>query len=275
MRRVRPAGEVLLIDLGNSRIKWARWRDGRLGPARASGYASWTSEDFARRVFSPAPARAFVVSVAAAAVERRLAAAARRASGSAPRFIRTTRHAAGVTTRYSEPWRLGVDRFVGVIAAHRLAGSHAVCVVSAGTAVTIDLVDARGVHRGGVILPGADLMVRSLLTSTAGIERRARGGGSGGGLFARSTAAAIAEGARYALAAVIERAVAEARLRLAQTPILVLTGGALRELQPLLQRAYVHVPQLVLLGAALYAGLPVGGVAGHPRARRSRTARSR
>lgn len=256
----RRHGSVLLVDLGNSRIKWALWCDGRLTPTRAAAYASWRREDFARRVFSalPADGRTLVVSVAAAATERRLSAAARRATGRAPTFIRTRRRAAGVTTRYTEPWRLGVDRFVGVIAAHHLAGAHAVCVVSAGTAVTLDLVDARGIHHGGAILPGADLMVQSLLARTAGIERRARGGSAGRELFARSTAAAIAQGARYALAAVVERAVAEARRRLGQTPILVLTGGAAQDLGPLLERRYFDVPQLVLLGAALCAGLPVG-----------------
>jgi hypothetical protein len=68
----------------------------------------------------------------------------------------------------------------------------------------------------------------------------------------------------------MERAVAEARLRLGQTPILVLTGGAVGDLQPLLRQEYIHVPGLVLLGAALHAGLAVGGVAAYPRVRRSR-----
>src|SRR6185437_3966355 len=135
---------------------------------------------------------------------------------------------------------LGVDRFLGVIAAHHLAGSRGACVVNAGTAVTLDLVDGRGVHRGGAILPGPRLMIEGLLQRTAGIARRARGASRGTGssrgasragrraasLFARDTAAAIEQGAAHAVAGAVERAIAASRRQLGgAAPLVILTGG--------------------------------------------------
>ena len=133
------------------------------------------------------------------------------ACGIVPQFVATRRHLGGVATAYSQPWRLGADRFVAVIGAHRLAGRRAVCVIDVGTGMTIDLVAARGRHVGGAIMPGPSLMVESLLRSTSGILHRSGGKGGGGSLFARDTRSGIEEGARYAVAAVMVRAVAEAR----------------------------------------------------------------
>jgi type III pantothenate kinase len=74
-------------------------------------------------------------------------------------------------------------------------------------------------------------------------------------LFARSTRAAIERGASYASAALIDRAVREARAVLPTAPVVLLTGGAARALAPLIRAKHVHVPDLVLRGVALYAGL--------------------
>ncbi|MGH8150801.1 MAG: type III pantothenate kinase [Steroidobacteraceae bacterium] len=276
---------MLLVDIGNTRIKWALWQSGRIGPLHAAAHAGWSRENFERRVFgggrsrssgrgqaarvTRAPGRMqvtriIVASVAGAGADRRFAAAARGAAGVRPEFIATSRRAAGVTTRYREPWRLGVDRFVAAIGAHRLAGARGACVVNAGTTVTIDLVDGGGVHYGGAILPGPELMVSSLMRSTAGIERRARetaapGRGRrssrGASLFARSTKAAIWAGAHLAAAAAVDRAFAEARGKLGARPLLLLTGGAAGALGPLIRSRCVRVADLVLRGVAVYGGL--------------------
>jgi type III pantothenate kinase len=254
----RPTVSVLLVDIGNSRLKWAVWRDGRLTRPKALEHLSLDGPELGRRLADGMRVeRIIVASVAGKRLERRFAAIARRVLGRAPRFIAVTRQAAGVTTRYTETWRLGVDRFMAAIAGHELAHSRPVCVVSAGTAITVDLVDAQGVHRGGAILPGPALMVESLLRRTEGIRRRARGGRIRRDLFARNTAGAIEQGARYAVAALVERAVAEARAALGANPLLVLTGGGARELGPLIRRRYLTVPDLVLRGIALHAGLPL------------------
>src|SRR6185437_9106751 len=123
--------------------------------------------------------RVIVSSVAGSRVNEVFTEAARHAHGPKPEFVTSQRQAGGVSTAYVEPWRLGVDRFVMAIGAHRLAKGRAACVISIGTALTIDLVDAHGRHRGGAIVPAPPLMVDSLLTKTDGIRRRAADGADG------------------------------------------------------------------------------------------------
>jgi type III pantothenate kinase len=222
-------------------------------------------QDYERELFAEnrAPAKIIVASVAGPRVNRLVAKAAQHRCAVRARFMSTSRQAAGVTTRYREPWRLGVDRFAGVIAARSLLGPRSACVINAGTAVTIDLLDARGVHRGGAILPGPRMMISSLLDGTAGIAKRARDNDATtrtprrgrAAFFARSTRDAIEEGARYAVASAVDRAALEAHRVLGGTPPVLLTGGGADELEPLIRARHIRVPDLVLRGVAAHAGL--------------------
>lgn len=256
-RKSRRAG-VLLVDIGNTRVKWAWFVGGRLGRQHAAAHAGWTREDFARELFGAQPSagdveRILAVSVAGERLNRLFTTAARQCTGIEPEYFASQRTVGGVTTQYSEPWRLGADRLVGAIGAHHLMRGHAVCVVAVGTALTLDLVDARGRHRGGAIVPAPTLMKDSLLTQTNGIRRRAQGGSSAGRFFARSTRVAIEQGARYAAAAVIDRAVAEAREIVGRRPRVLLTGGGAPDLRALIRSPHTFVPDLVLQGLAVLA----------------------
>jgi type III pantothenate kinase len=146
---------------------------------------------------------------------------------------------------------------MAVIAAYHMARARGACVIDLGTAMTVDLVDPLGVHLGGAIIPGPELMVASVLKNTAGIARRASGALMGKGLFAQDTRAAISQGARYAAAAIVDRAVTEAQRVLQRTPLVLLTGGAAVQIESLLQCSYVSVPDLVLRGIVLRSGLPI------------------
>ena len=247
----------LLVDIGNTRIKWARLVDGRMGKQRAAANSGWKSQEYARRVigkWAHPGGRIIVASVAGEQVNRYLIAAARRQGAPVPEFVASRRSAAGIQTQYLDPWRLGVDRFVGAIGAYHLASGQPVCVVNVGTAMTLDLVDGSGRHRGGAIVPGPALMVKSLLTQTSGIRRRARGGPSGmTGLFARTTRTAIGQGALYAAAAIVDRAIEEARILLGSVPLVLLTGGGATAIKPLLRNTAVRLPDLVLHGLAVWA----------------------
>jgi type III pantothenate kinase len=246
---------LLLVDIGNSRIKWARLAGGRIGTQRAASHEGWLARDFERAVFARERKfdRILVASVAGTRVDRAFAKAAQRATGRAPTFVASARSAGGVTTRYAEPWRLGVDRFVATIGAFAMSRGKAACVFDIGTAMTIDLVDARGVHRGGAIVPGPELMLESLLRDTSGIARRARGVRPGRSLFATNTRAAIEQGARFATAAAIDRAVTEAGRLIGSKPVVYLTGGDAPSVRPLVKCAHRHVPALVLRGLAVLA----------------------
>ena len=244
---------TVLVDIGNTRIKWARLDGTRPGKGRAAAHSGWRTADYARRLFTGSRdiERVVVASVAGAAVDKALAAAARRA-GAVAQFVTVSRRRGGVSVGYAEPWRLGVDRFAAVVGAHEIFSAVPVCVVGVGTAMTIDLVDTAGRHRGGVIVPAPNLMVETLLANTHGIRRRARGGALGGfGLFGRSTRDGIERGSRYAAAALVDRAVEEAAGLLGREPLVVLTGGDAKRVRPLVRSRCVTVPDLVLRGLAV------------------------
>lgn len=247
---------ALLIDIGNSRIKWARLKSDRLGKAHAAEYAGWRPKDFARRVIGSRHdiERILVASVAGHGVADAVAAGARMVGAPDPERVTTRRQACGVTIGYIDPWRLGVDRLLAMIAAHRRFAARPVCAVAVGTAMTLDLLGADGRHWGGAIIPAPPLMVASLLDGTSGIRRRAQGGASGRGpaLFGRSTRAAVEQGARFAAAATVDRAVSEARGLVGRTPQLLLTGGGAAGLRPLIRSASLLVPDLVLEGLAAW-----------------------
>jgi len=245
---------VLLIDIGNTRIKWARFDGRNLGRLRAAVHLGWGAGDYARRVIGRGrpPERILVASVAGERVNGRVAFAARSAGAPVPEIVTSQRRRGGVTVGYIEPWRLGVDRFVAAIGAHHLAKGRAVVVVGVGTAMTLDLIDGKGRRLGGAIVPAPTLMVETLLKNTNGIRRRAQGGAGGGkSLFGKSTRAGLLQGSRYAAAALIDRAVGEARaLAGGRKPLVILTGGGAPSVEPLVRSRHMRVPDLVLRGLA-------------------------
>lgn len=249
----------LLIDAGNTRLKWATLRGARLGRVQALDWNTRSMDRVARAVMRTRAERVLVCSVAGAAFERSLRRAARAAGKRAPQFVRSTRRAAGVRNGYVETWRLGADRWVAMLGARALFADRPLCIVDVGTALTIDLMDVRGRHRGGLIVPGPTLMVDSLLNDTAGIRVRAgrnmRASRRAGALFGRSTRAGLLGGSTMACAALIERALAEARGELAGRPLLLLSGGGAAQVAPLLRVPHRRVDGLVLHGLGLLARL--------------------
>lgn len=246
---------ILVIDIGNTRAKWGVVRGARLSAPRALAHRG-ARAGFAELV-AAAPRdveRVIAVCVMGQKFERALAAAVRARFGLRTEFVRSARSAAGVRNAYRDVWRLGADRWAGVIAAHALAGKRPALAVSVGTALTVDAVTGAGRHLGGAIAAGPDTMISSLLTGTQGIRRRARGARSGKSrprsLFAADTASALDAGAAFAAAAFIDRACLEARAALGAKPMLLLTGGGARALQPYIKSAFRLVPDLVLRGLA-------------------------
>ncbi len=247
---------TLLIDIGNTRVKWARDAAGGLGRSRAARHAGWSARDFEPVIGTGARTeRILVASVAGDPINAALRRAAQRRGAPVPQFVTTQRKACGVTAAYLEPWRLGVDRFLGMIGARAHFERLPLCIVGVGTAMTVDLLAADGRHRGGAIIPAPPLMISSLLEGTRGIRRRAQGGvkGSAVALFARSTRSALEQGARYAAAATVDRAVEEAHALVGRAPLVVLTGGGAAELRPLIRSASLEVADLVLWGLAVWA----------------------
>ena len=249
---------MLLVDIGNTRVKWATHAGGRLSPQRAAEHGVWTVADWQRELFCGQRIGSVLVATVAGDDSRRaLEAAARSAGAARVEFVTSTAAAAGVRNAYSNPQLLGVDRWVAMIGAYDLARG-ACCVVDIGTAATLDAVDATGQHLGGFIVPGPQLMVRSLHAGTSDLAARtAASGGGGAELFAVNTRDAIERGCRVALAALVDRTQAETARRTGTTPRLLCAGGAMDDVLPYVLSTHERVPDLVLRGLAriAHAGL--------------------
>ena len=245
---------ILLIDIGNTRIKWARLIDGRIEGQSAAPHADITSESLQKALQGSMPAsRVLIANVGGARIGELTAATIREHWGVEAEFVHSSAQAGGVSNAYREPAKLGVDRWLGVIGAYSLA-KQAACVVSVGTAMTIDGVDAKGGHRGGVIVPGPDLMIASLFRNTSEIAQRARGGDSTTALFADNTHGAVEQGAVHALAALADRAVETLQSEVGEPPMLIVTGGASERIVHALRTQPQVIPDLVLRGLAVLAG---------------------
>lgn len=244
---------ALLMDVGNSRIKWgvldddAIRRTGHISQERIAeqGLAALTSR-LPRRVDT-----VFVSNVAGTSFATRLSGVIGMHCNVDVHFARSEREACGVTNSYRQPRRLGVDRWVAMIGAW--AEFETTClVVDAGTAVTIDALDASGRHLGGQIIPGVGLMAASLADETSDIpavQRKATGQGGSMAMFANTTAAAVGQGALSAVAGAIERA-ARVMRGAGEEPRVVLTGGDASRILKSLDDAVEHRPHLVLQGLA-------------------------
>jgi type III pantothenate kinase len=236
----------LLIDIGNSRFKWLDVQENpdfsRIQSVENAGVTiellilSWQALN--------KPEQIVIASVASNRLAETAAQAANRlwpmvdivyAKSQAAEF--------GVTNAYAQPEKLGVDRWLAMIAAYQRY-PVGFCVVDCGTAITLDVVDAAGRHQGGLIAPGLQLMLQSLASGTAnltvGIDACQPG-------LANHTSAAIYSGTLMAAAGFIEHACARHASGL---PLLV-TGGDADTVMRRLRISAVHEPALVFQGLAM------------------------
>ena len=246
---------TVLVDIGNTRIKWATLADGEL--VRRGSAAHRDSLDAALAAFAndvPPNARVIAANVAGDRVAAQLRALVAGRAGTLE-LIATTAERFGVRCAYAEPSRLGVDRWAAVLAAYHAAGGAA-CAIDAGTAVTFDAVDGGGAHLGGLIFPGARLLAAALDRNTSNIGRTAEAPAVARGLdlLGRTTDAAVGHAAWLALAAALDRAVATVERALGVRPIVYLTGGDAEPLQGWLETTAELRADLVLEGLKLFAG---------------------
>jgi type III pantothenate kinase len=248
------AQPALLIDVGNTRLKWAVVRDGVLSPQHAQQYDDWSDNEFGAYVLGHAgrQPRVLVANVGGERVAALIDRALLKTWNIKAEFLQASARAGGIENAYPEPAKLGVDRWAAMIGAFAMTGGP-VCVVSVGTAMTIDGVTATGRHVGGLIVPGPDLMITSLMRNTSDIAVRAETGQTRDSLFADNTRGAIHQGAAHALAALVDRAMHTLEQSCGKRPSLVVTGGAVPGIEPLVADPMQQVPDLVLRGLAVLA----------------------
>ena len=242
---------ILQLDIGNTRIKWRVVENGTRGGGGAMPSDSLQELPLALAEVG-SPAEVWVSSVADPQREALLQAVISEHWGVEAWFARTPATQLGLRNSYRDPARMGVDRWLAMLAAWRSVNG-AVCVVDAGSALTIDFVAAAGEHVGGYILPGLDSMERALLSDTD----RVRFGEAPRDRIepGRSTEAAVFNGLLLSQAG----AVSLSLQRLGAEFVPVFTGGNGELLKQLLVPAAEFRAELVLDGLALAAGAR-GGV---------------
>lgn len=237
---------ALLLDLGNTRLKWARAdaREFVAGAPVAHGEPGWTQA--LARAWSGVAAPE-VALLAAVAREEVVAAATETLRTVFPvariERVHSRRAAQGMRTAYEDPARLGVDRFLGVLAAWR-RGIAPALVVGVGTAVTVDALDDSGLHRGGWIAPSPRLMRKAVLGETA---RVAWSGDARIAPFPVTTRDALESGCWQAIAGLVERCLRGFRGK-GVAPRVLLTGGDAGRLGSILDAPHELAAELVLEG---------------------------
>ena len=233
----------LLIDMGNSRLKWAVWQDAKLitGSALLNEhidlallFSSWQSLTPTQVLLSCVSANQLLDTVKSA-VHELWSVDVTEARSVAEGF--------GVKNAYAKPETLGVDRWLALIAARSLYDG-ALCVVDCGTAITIDLLAADGEHLGGFISAGIGLMKQALVRGTSALPLV---NSQHDVQVANSTQAAIHSGTVLAVVGLIEKVLAGENKNFQ----LVLTGGDAELIAPLLNVRSVINKDLVLHGLTL------------------------
>lgn len=240
---VEDTNMQLLLDIGNTRIKW-----GLADHTRQLVEHGVTDQDMRRfrELMDDLVGRGEIKSVTVCcvgeeAVYHEVTDILRERTGlEAVRFA-SQKRAGAVRNSYTDVDQLGADRWAAMIAAWELYGGR-VLVCNCGTAVTLDIVKRKGRHKGGYIMPGLGMARRALSVGTANLPEV-----EGGGLKpADNTAGAIAAGTLLEITSAIERVHKENR----KCPV-VLTGGDAEIVGQALSIPFHHEPALVLKGLAM------------------------
>lgn len=259
MAQKRPM--LLLIDAGNTRVKWACVaHDAVLQfPAEWEVLESSAHQDYAQMIAAISPyaiARCLISNVAGIGVQQELE---RLLQDQFPdlhieRFT-SQEQCAGLQNRYQDASKLGSDRFAAAIAAHRQFPAMPLVVATCGTATTVDAVTAEGLFLGGMILPGLQLMASSLAKNTAQLPQ-IMAGAELPNLFADNTDQAIASGCIHAqlgaILCAVQSLARHVENKSAEPIQVILSGGAAAYLLPQLkqsdQKHWHHLDNLVLSG---------------------------
>lgn len=257
---------LLLIDAGNTRIKWAlAAEDGGADPAQLSAgwlqsgavaRADWAQLAGIWRAAAGAEVvrRAVISNVAGAALRDQLQASFAQLGADAAmqiEWLASQAELGGVRNAYRQPAQLGCDRFASAIGAHALFPDQALVVATCGTATTIDAITPDGRFIGGMILPGLGLMASALALNTAQLPQVSETGAVPA-LFADNTEQAIVSGCIAAQTGAIEHAMRQHRLAHPDARC-ILAGGAGDYLTAHLAVPHERLDNLVLIGLHVLA----------------------
>lgn len=238
----------LLVDIGNSRIKWCTDNNGTLEAGSALEYKI---TDFTQQLqqywlkLRQSPCTLVISSVSAKQIERQLIVVAKEIWPEIKVLIAQTKaHDFSVINAYQQTEKLGVDRWLGLIALrYYYPGNN--CIVDCGTAITIDCLDDTGQHLGGLICPGLQLMKQSLYQGTEDLSVNKKKYTIG---LSNFTESAIYSGTLYAATGLVEKVIKDLGIH----NKLILTGGDAELLAKNLSIKSIIEPDFVLKGLSIY-----------------------
>lgn len=250
----------IVLDVGNSRIKWRRGEglDSHVTTSVQALSKQW--QDLPTKGM----ASLYGCNVRGPEVAEEINLIARRVFTSEICWLSSQAQAAGVRNAYAVPAQLGVDRWAAIVAANARNPGQACIVIDAGTAVTVDAIDERGQHRGGVIMPGLNMLFeglgRTAQLKNLAAERREHLEQESQAL-ACSTEAAIVSGVIFSMRGgvrrVIEQQCRQINAKIHAIPIFVTGGDAHMLIFESLQTQWL--PDLVLDGVTLLSKLELSG----------------
>lgn len=231
----------LLIDAGNTRMKW---RLEQAGITISEGWSALGSEDPLANIegYFGSVSRVAVSTVAHEAVRLKLLSYLQQKVVAPIRFYWAEAERSGLCNSYTSARSMGADRWHGMYGAWRLC-RRGFAVVDAGSAITVDYVNHQGRHLGGYILPGLNMMLKSLKTDAARIEFEADGVSAA--KPGKSTAECVNHGLSWLSLAMIEQ-VGRDSDAFGLADVLVTGGDALRLIA--MGMSASHYPSLVLHG---------------------------
>ena len=164
------SGITLLVDIGNSRVKWARVNGQNLTGLGEAAHGELPARALQAMVDAQPGdiSRLTVTNVGGETIQLTLNDLAKARWGITPEFVTPRKEAHGVRCSYPDPSRLGADRWAALIAARQFAPGSA-CVIDSGTTVTLDALDPNGQHLGGLIMAGPRIVSAALERETSGI----------------------------------------------------------------------------------------------------------
>lgn len=245
----------LVIDIGNTRLKWGLYAHAAPG-AELLAHGAVVLEDidylwdlhWKNQLHKPEGMLGCVV--AGEAIKRRVEEQLVEGWGMTPHWVSASAQASGVINGYEHPQRLGADRWAAIIGARQRALLQSpedpppVLAVMVGTAVTVDAVDQQGKFLGGLILPGFGLMYRALESGTAGLKVPTGEVKD----FPTNTSDALMSGGTDAIAGAIERSMRRLRERCGREPLLIMSGGAVTRLSHVAELPASVVENLIFEG---------------------------
>jgi len=242
----------LLVDIGNSRMKW-RLTEGSDTTGAAGMIAgpitpAAVSHTWERQQDMP-PVQIAVSNVRGSETEAVLTDWCQTRWQQSPWFVRSTDPVIGIKNSYKDPAQLGSDRLLALLGARTLSPGT-LAVVDCGTALTIDLLDADDCFRGGVILPGPQLAANALRERAPGIAAAGTDSAVPESVLGRSTQECIDSGVYFGTGGAIDRLLEELLSPLGaagDTPV-YFTGGDAEDLRKFVKHTVTQVPDLVLRG---------------------------